>query len=59
MNKPVWLAGALLLVWLTPQAASADAVSHRAAVERLFTLHLLKPLIRVIVLRWGLRWRGG
>ena len=45
MNKPAWLAGALLLVWLFPHIAGADAASHRAAVERLFTLTRLQQKI--------------
>ena len=45
MNKPAWIAGALLLVWLAPQAAGADAASHRAAVERLFSLTRLQQKI--------------
>lgn len=45
MNKPAWLASALLLVCLVPQFAGADADSHRAAVERLFTLTALEQKI--------------
>ena len=45
MNKPAWTAIALLLVWLAPQTAGADAASHRAAVERLFTLTRLQQKI--------------
>jgi uncharacterized protein len=44
-NKSIWLAGALLLAWLAPQIASADAASHRAAVEQLFTLTRLQQKI--------------
>jgi hypothetical protein len=45
MTKPVWIAGAVLLAWLVPQAAGADAASHRAAVERLFSLTRLQEKI--------------
>jgi hypothetical protein len=45
MNKPAWIAGALLLAWLAPQAAGADAASHRAAVERLFSLTRMQEKI--------------
>lgn len=45
LNKPVRFAGILLLVWLAPQTAGADAASHRAAVERLFTLTRLQQKI--------------
>lgn len=45
MNKPAWIAAALLLVWLSPQIAGADAAAHRAAVERLFTLTRLQQKI--------------
>jgi hypothetical protein len=45
MNKPAWTAIALLLAWLAPQTAGADAASHRAAVERLFTLTRLQQKI--------------
>lgn len=45
MNKSISLAGALLLMWLAPQTVSADAASHRAAVERLFTLTRLQQKI--------------
>lgn len=45
MNKPARAAAALLLVWLAPQTAGADAASHRAAVERLFTLTRLQQKI--------------
>jgi len=44
-NKPVLLASLLALVWLAPQIAGADAESHRAAVERLFTLTQLQQKI--------------
>jgi hypothetical protein len=45
VNKPVLLASFLALAWLTPQIASADAESHRASVERLFTLTRLQQKI--------------
>ena len=45
MNKPVWLATCLLLVWLVPQHVVADAGSHRAAVEQLFTLTRMQQKI--------------
>jgi hypothetical protein len=45
MNKSSWLAGALLLAWLAPQGACADAASHRAAVEQLFILTRLQQKI--------------
>ena len=39
MNNTAARAGTLLLAaWLAPHAVMADAASHRAAVERLFTL---------------------
>ena len=45
MIKPAWTAIALFLVWLAPQAAGADTASHRAAVERLFSLTRLQQKI--------------
>jgi len=45
MNKPVWLVVTLTLAWLVPQTVSADATSHRAAVEQLFTLTRLQQKI--------------
>lgn len=46
MNKTASLAGILLLsAWLAPHPALADADSHRAAVERLFTLTRIQQKI--------------
>ena len=45
MNKPAWIVAALFLAWLAPQAAGADAASHRAAVERLFSLTRLQQKV--------------
>jgi hypothetical protein len=45
MNKPAWIIAALFLAWLAPQATAADAASHRAAVERLFSLTRLQQKV--------------
>jgi len=45
LNKSALLAFSLLLAWLLPQPVAADAMAHRAAVERLFTLTRMQQKI--------------
>jgi hypothetical protein len=45
MNKPAGFVISLLLAWPIPHQVVADATSHRAAVERLFTLTRLQQKI--------------
>jgi len=45
VNKPAWFAISLLLAWLAPHLVVADAASHRAAIERLFTLTRMQQKI--------------
>ena len=46
MNKTAALAATLLLsIWLVPHGVTADTASHRAAIERLFSLTQMRQKI--------------